>query len=239
MKMRWIRIQVSLLLVALFASCKSTGTPAAAGDSVKSTTVKVGVLTPLTGDSPAYGKYTRQGLEFGQAEAKDNGIELVFKDTKADALEAVRLLKELNAEGVNLVIGPFTSTEVRQVGPEAQRLNMTLITSSATADDLSTIGDHIFMMLPPNAKQGADQARYALEKLGAKKAAILYRENPYGQSLRGAFAEAFKSGGGDIVADIGFPDKEENFRDRLNEIKKKNPQVIFIPVHDDDTGRIL
>src|SRR5205807_1260986 len=135
--------------------------------------------------------------------------------------------------------GPFTSTECRQVGPEAVRARITLVTSSATADQLSDIGDYMFMMLPPNSRQGADQADFALKKLSLKKAAILYRQNPYGETLRESFAATFRQGGGTIVADVGFPDGEENFRDRLKQIAKSDPEVLFIPAHDADTGRIL
>jgi branched-chain amino acid transport system substrate-binding protein len=114
-----------------------------------------------------------------------------------------------------------------------------LITTSATADDLSTLGRHVFMMLPPNSQQGSDQANYALSKFSAKKAAILYRQNPYGETLRTGFSKTFQQSGGTITADLGFPDGEEDFLDRLRRIKATNPDVVFIPVHDADTGRIL
>jgi branched-chain amino acid transport system substrate-binding protein len=201
--------------------------------------VKVGVLTPLSGEASAYGTYTRQGLELALTEIEDPPFELVYKDTKADPLEAVRVFKELAREGVPVVVGPFTSTEVRQVGPDAMRTKTALITSSATADDLSKLGDYVFMMLPPNSQQGADQARFALDALKVKRAGILYRQNPYGETLRAAFTKTFKEGGGEVVADVGFADGEENFRDRLKEIAKAKPDILFAPAHDADTGRIL
>lgn len=201
--------------------------------------LKIGVLTILSGEASAYGTHTRQGLDLALAEMQDPPFELVYKDTKADPMEAVRVFKELQREGVSVIIGPFTSTECRQVGPEAVRSKIALVTSSATADQLSEIGEYMFMMLPPNSRQGADQAEFALKKLSLKKAAILYRQNPYGETLRASFATTFREGGGATVADIGFPDGEENFRDRLKEIAKTKPDVLFIPAHDADTGRIL
>jgi branched-chain amino acid transport system substrate-binding protein len=235
---------LSVLVFSLLAACNSKEAPHAAVEPApsgpaKPAAIKVGVLTPLTGDAASYGKYTKQGLELAQSQEKSDAIVLVFKDTRADPLEAVRMFKELRAAGAEIVIGPFTSTEVRQVGPEAERAATTLITTSATADDLSSIGEHVFMMLPPNSKQGADQATFASEKLGAARAAILYRENPYGQTLRQSFAATFKERGGKIVADLGFPDNEESFQDRLKQIKATDPQVVFVAAHDADTGRIL
>jgi len=140
---------------------------------------------------------------------------------------------------VPLVIGPFTSTEARLVGAEAQRVGTVMVTTSATADDLGNIGDHVFMMLPPNQRQGSDQARFAISRLKAKQAVILYRQNAYGQSLRKGFAETFKSSGGRILREEAFPDNAEDFRDHLRAIARFRPQVLFIAAHDTDTGRIL
>ena len=193
----------------------------------------------MTGESASYGEYTKQGLDLALRDLGEAKIELVYKDTKADPAEAIRVFKELQRGGVVAVIGPFTSTEVRQVGPEAQRLKMPLITSSATADQLSAIGDYVFMVLPPNSKQGEDQAEFSRTSLKATKAAILYRQNPYGETLRASFKQRFEVNKGEILADVGFPDGEENFRDRLRQILETSPEVVFIPCHDGDTGRIL
>lgn len=193
----------------------------------------------MTGESASYGEYTKQGLDLALRDLGDTKIELIYKDTKADPAEAVRVFKELQRSEVAAVIGPFTSTEVRQVGPEAQRLKMPLITSSATADQLSAIGDHVFMVLPPNSKQGEDQAEFSGTSLKATKAAILYRQNPYGETLRASFKRRFESNKGEILADVGFPDGEEDFRERLRQILETSPEVVFIPCHDGDTGRIL
>lgn len=233
---RILRSVVVVMLGSLVFGCHDRGTPEPAR---KSSTMRIGVITTLTGEAGAYGKYTRQGLELGVADLSPAPVELVYKDSKGDPMEAVRVFKELQREGVPVVIGPFTSTEVRVVGAEAERAGVTLITTSATADDLSTLGPHVFMMLPPNSQQGSDQAKYALSRFSAKTAAILYRQNPYGETLRAGFSKTFEQAGGKITADMGFPDGEEDFRDRLRRIMATTPDVVFIPVHDADTGRIL
>ena len=201
--------------------------------------VPIGVITIETGESADYGTYTRNGLQLALDELGDVPVRLIHKDSKEDPQEAVRVFKELQAEGVPLVIGPFTSTEARLVGPEAQRVGVVMVTTSANADDLGGIGDHVFMMLPPNQRQGSDQARFAINRLGAKRAVILYRLNAYGQSLRKGFAETFKSSGGEILREEAFPDNAEDFRDHLRVLTRFKPQVFFIAAHDGDTGRIL
>jgi branched-chain amino acid transport system substrate-binding protein len=231
-----VRIQASLMAALL--GCVFFGFGCSAPAPAPGV-VKVGVITVLTGEAAAYGTYTKNGLELALQEIGPSSVQLVYQDSKADPQEAVRVFKELQASGVPIVIGPFTSTEARQVGPEAQRTGVVMLTTSATADDLSSVGDHVFMMLPPNSKQGIDQADYAAKDLKAKRAAILYRQNPYGQSLRASFVDTFKAQGGQIVGDESFPDGAEDFRNQLRVLAKTKPEILFIPAHDADTGRIL
>lgn len=227
------------LLLACAGQEEPKATPAAPAEPPKPAAVKVGVITILSGENADYGTYTRNGIELAMKEHPTKSVEIVYEDSKADAQEALRVFKDLQAAGAPVVIGPFTSTEVRQVGPAAQSAGVVLVTSSATADDLSSVGDHLFMMLPPNSKQGSDQATYASTKLGAKRAAILWRENPYGTTLHDSFKKTFEAAGGTIVADKSFPEGTEEFKDYLKALAKEKPDVVFIPTHDGDTGRIL
>jgi branched-chain amino acid transport system substrate-binding protein len=236
---RMLIVWLVAILGAVSVSCDKSGDKKMTDMTGARERVKVGVLYIGTGENAAYGTYTHQGLDLALAEIASPSVEFIYKDTKADPQEAIRVYKELRAAGVPVVLGPFTSTEVRQVGPEAQRDQTVLITTSATADDLSKIGDHVFMMLPPNSQQGSDQAKFAITKLAVKRAAILYRQNPYGQTLREGFMKQFIADGGQVVADIGFPDGTEDFADRLRTIMATGPQVVFFPVHDTDAGRIL
>lgn len=226
---------LSIAWLALFTTALGAQTN---GQGPKGPTT-IGVITIETGGSADYGTYTKNGLELARTEMRDGGIRLVTKDSKENPQEAVRVFKELQAEGAPLVIGPFTSTEARLVGAEAQRVGMVMITTSATADELGTIGDHVFMMLPPNNRQGSDQAAFARDKLSATRAAILYRQNAYGLSLRAGFVKTFKAKGGQVTREEAFPDNAEEFRDHLRVLAAGRPDVLFIAAHDKDTGRIL
>lgn len=226
-----------LLVFSLYGCQRSAPAPKEAAQTAGK--VQIGVMTIQTGPAADYGTYTTNGLNLALKELPNPSVTLIYKDTKADPQEAMRVFKELAAASVPLVIGPFTSSESRQVGPEAQRAGVVMITPSATADELSNIGDHMFMMLPPNRNQGRDQARYAADKLGAKRAAILYALIPYGQTMRESFSAAFQAAGGEIVADEGYPEGTEDFRDLLRKIAPTKPDVVFIPVQDSQGGRIV
>lgn len=230
---RLVACSLAVLLLTLTGCGRSgEGTGTSSG-------VRIGVITIQTGPAADYGTYTTNGLTLALKKIGQPAVELVYKDSKADPQEALRVFKELAASGVPVVIGPFTSSESKQLGPEAQRAGIVMITPSATADELSDIGDHMFMMLPPNKTQGRDMARYAASKLGAKRAAILYGLIPYGQTMRESFSSAFIAAGGTIVADEGYPEGTSEFRDLLKKMASAKPDVVFIPVQDSQAGQIV
>lgn len=224
----------ALITLTALAGCTKQPERPASGNPVA-----LGVVTIETGEGAAYGTYTKNGLDLALSEMPDTPVRLIYKDSKQNPQEAMRVFGELRAASVPLVIGPFTSTESKQVGPEAQRLGIVMITTSATADYLSETGDHVFMMLPPNSKQGDDQAKFAVNRLHAKRAIILYRQNDYGQSLRKSFASKFAALGGQVMQEEAFPDNAEDFRDHLRKLASTKADVFFVAAHDEDTGRIL
>jgi branched-chain amino acid transport system substrate-binding protein len=231
------RVRSATCILFLFASfIVGCGTQT---NSTPNGQLNFGVITIQSGGDAAYGVDTKNGLELALGSMKDAPVKPLYADSKEDPQEALRVFKELAAKGVTVVVGPFASTEVRQVAPEAQRQGIVLITTSATADDLSTIGDHVFMMLPPNSRQGADQAKFAYQHLNSRRAAVLRRQNAYGQSLSASFDDQFRKLGGNIVAEESFPDQTEDFRNHLRKLAGKGADTVFIAAHAEDTGRIL
>jgi branched-chain amino acid transport system substrate-binding protein len=78
--------------------------------------------------------------------------------------------------------------------------------------------------------QGTVAARFAADRLGAKKAAILYDVgSDYGQWLSKYFEEAFAARGGEVVAREAFRSEELDYRAQLGKIKELAPDVFFIP----------
>jgi branched-chain amino acid transport system substrate-binding protein len=80
--------------------------------------------------------------------------------------------------------------------------------------------------------QGTVAARFAVDRLGAKKAAMLYDVgSDYGQWLSRYFEEAFTARGGEVVAKEAFRSEELDYRAQLGKIKELNPDVLFIPTN--------
>ena len=76
-------------------------------------------------------------------------------------------------------------------------------------------------------QQGPVLGEYAVEKLKAKKIAVIDDSTAYGQGLADAFEKTAKAGGAKIVAREHTTDKDTDFKAILTRIKGKKPDLVF------------
>jgi len=112
------------------------GTRAAA--SAPQQTVKIGLLQTLSGSATELGQMHLLGARIASSELNRSGgingspVELVVRDTKLSATEAVTALHDLAGLGVNMVLGDSFGALLTAEEPLARGLNMVLITPSGS-----------------------------------------------------------------------------------------------------------
>ena len=70
------------------------------------------------------------------------------RDTQHDPSKALAAIQDLAKRGVQIIIGPQTSSEVRMIKPFADAHNIVVISQGSTASSLSIAGDNIFRLCP-------------------------------------------------------------------------------------------
>ena len=73
------------------------------------------------------------------------------------------------------------------------------ISPTATSPALTGLSDWVFRVCPTDIAASAAAARFALDSVGARRAAIIYRNDAYGKDWTRAFSAAFRAGGGEVV----------------------------------------
>jgi branched-chain amino acid transport system substrate-binding protein len=79
------------------------------------------------------------------------------------------------------------------------RRALVAVSPTATSPALSGWSDWVFRVCPTDLAASAAAARFALDSLGARRAAILYRNDSYGKDWSRAFAAAYEAAGGTVV----------------------------------------
>lgn len=206
----------------------------------------IGVISPFTGEGANYGKAAKTAIEMASDEINAQGgikgkkLVFVYEDDKGTSPAGLSAFQKLvNENKVPAVLGPFYSSIVLSVAPEANKKQVVLLSGSATSDNITSAGDYIFRTSPTNLEQARTIANFAFNKLGLKTSYILYRNVDYGVTLRDAFEKEFKNLGGTIVGMDAVTAEATDVRPQLAKVKAASPAFIFAAVHYPEGGAIL
>jgi branched-chain amino acid transport system substrate-binding protein len=176
----------------------------------------VGVLLPLTGKFRAYGQKALAGIQLGAGifeEPKPGQVSpvLIIRDTAGDPEQAAKHMEDLvyNEHAV-AIIGPVFSAEAFAAAVKAQELQVPIITLSLR-EDIPEVGDQVFRNFLTLAAQAKLLVKYATEKLGVKRFAVLYPNDKYGVGFINSFWDEVKKRKGEIRAAERYEPDAKNF----------------------------
>ena len=174
------------------------------------TTVKIGLLSPLTGALGSLGAGFQSAAELAvsdlNAANSDFTFELVVQDTETDPTKAQNAATVLVDAGVSGVVGGAASSVTLGANPTFEAAKTPQISYASTSPALTTEddNDYLFRVVPSDAFQGKAAAQLAYNELELRNVAIIGIDDPYGQGLVDAFANAFEALGGTVPANIAY-----------------------------------
>jgi len=205
-------------------------------------TVKVGVLAPITGPVATFGESTRDGVLLAVEEWNDKGgvmgktIEAIVEDSQCSAEAGVSTAnKVIDQDGVKFIIGEVCSSVSIPVSEIAVSKGVFQISPTSTnpavtvAEDGST-KPNIFRACFIDPFQGLVGAKFAIDQLGAKTAAVLYDQgNDYVRGLAEVFIKEFEAAGGTVTVIETYTAEDTNFSAILTKVKDANPDILYVP----------
>lgn len=228
-----------LLLVSIMAS--------ACGGGGAADTVKVGVVAELTGDIPAVGASCKNAAEMAVQEVNDAGgleiggkkykVELFIEDNAGKADQSASAAQKLiTQQNVVAIIGPNASRYAIPASEVAESSKVVLIspwsTNPKTTLDAKTNAPkkYVFRACFIDPFQGRVVAKFALDNLATKKAAVLYDvASDYNKGIAEFFKKTYEENGGQVVAFETYTTGDKDFSAQLTKIKDTQPEVIFLP----------
>ena len=242
-----------VLSVACIGMLLATALTGCGGDKKGSgDTIKIGGNLEMTGGSASYGKSAQNGIKLAIDAANAKGgvlgkkIEFVVADNKSEAAEATNAMQKLIAQDkVIAVIGPNLSSAsiaATSINTSAKVLAITPMGTNpnVTVDKDGKTKDFMFRACFIDPFQGTVMATFAKDKINAKNVAILVdNSSDYAKGLAQFFKEAFTKGGGKIVAEESYLQKDTDFKATLTKIKATNPDMVYIPGYYQEVGMIV
>lgn len=212
--------------------------------------IKVGLITPLTGDVKTYGESVKNAFEIAVDEANRAGgvagmkIVPVVVDDRNDPTEASNAANLLiYQQKVRAIVGSVTSKASIPVSDVAQSAKIPTISPSATNPKVTVADgkrkDFVFRSCFIDPFQGKVMAKFARESLSKERAGVLYdASNDYSKGIAEYFGEAFRTMGGTVVAYESYGRDDVDFSALLTKVKASGADVLFLPDYYNKVGLI-
>lgn len=173
--------------------------------------LRIGFLGGLSGRTSDLGIAGRNGTEFALEEINAAGglagrkLELTSRDDEQSADKARQSLLELYASGVELIIGPMTSSVAAAVMPLVLQRGIPMISPLAGANDFSGKNDAFFRVVSDSATSGRQQGE-ALSTRGLRRLVTVSdtRNAVFTLNWCSNAAQGFSRTGGKLLQEIAF-----------------------------------
>lgn len=247
--MRQNRIKLFSLLV-VFSMIASL--VAGCGGGASSNEIKIGVVYELTGNTASFGTSAANGAKLAFKEINAKGgvlgkqIQTVVADNKGEPSESSNAMTKVITQDKVVAVTGFTTSSNGIAASTVAEANKIPFVAAATTNPKVTIDektgkakDNVFRVCFIDPFQGTVGANFALNSLKAKNAAIMIdNSSDYSKGLSQFFKEAFTKGGGAIVAEEAYLQKDQDFKTLLTKIKALNPEMIYVPGYYEEVGKI-
>lgn len=169
--------------------------------------LKIGVVLPLMLNSQqasmrALGIDLLDGMRMAVEEYNKVSlprVSLEIRDSERDPGVAARQLTELcSDDGIVAILGPIFSNEAFACAGIASARGVPMLTPTATANGIASIGPYVFQLNPDFDVRGRAMARYAFNR-GDRRFAVLSPVEQIPKAMADAFVDEVTRLGGDLV----------------------------------------
>src|SRR5438874_547650 len=186
---------------------------------------KIGVLATLTGSGFTLGQDTVAALQIAEEQLEADAIsqhggyrfKFFVRDTQHDPSKALEAIKDLDRRGVQIIIGPQTSSEVAMIKPYADAHNILVISQGSTAHSLAIPEDNIFRLCPDDTLEAA--AIVALiSHDGIQTIVPLWRNDAGNNGLHDSVKAQFEALGGTVASGFRYEPTTTDFTAAITSI---------------------
>ena len=215
--------------------------------------IKVGLLAPMTGPSPDWGKKQIVAMEMAVEKINLRGgvngtpVEMFALDTGGDPEKTLEAYKELaDSDRVLAVIGPFLSVTFEALRPATNEEKVCIIATASAQPGLSDLNEYpyAFRMTTSSGKSEGASAKAWLKAHQIKTVVVIYEgADPYCSAIgKNLWPKMFADMNLEVLDKkdpILFSRGETVFTEQLNQLKKYNPDGICIAGMPPDAANLI
>lgn len=192
-------------------------------NSQDQSTIKIGVIAPLTGPVASYGEEMKKGID---KIASSSSAVFVLEDDKCDPKEAVSAFQKIvDFDKINFIIGPACGSSQEAIIPLIKNKNVIVLVPSAASKQLYSQSGNNFFNVQYSLEDESKFIGQRFNNLNYKKVALVHYRNAFSETHAKSFKESYK---GEIVESI-LIDGTSDIAPELLKIKSANVDAIYSP----------
>jgi branched-chain amino acid transport system substrate-binding protein len=200
--------------------------------------LRIAGLFVLTGQYAMQGAAFREGAELAVADVNAKGgisghtLELRLEDTSNIPTHALTGARRLLQSYKPIAALTTSYPELVTGAIEFQKNRVPVVHLWDANPEIEAMGDYIFGIGPWTPSAGDVSARCAYTRLGARKAVIVFTNDPYSELVSGYFRAEFIKLGGQVLQTFNFNPQDNDFRAAFTKLRTLSPDVIYTPITD-------
>lgn len=226
--MRTLLVTLAVLLTAGSASAQPKGEP-----------IKIGLLTPMTGNLARWGGFAQNGAGLAADELNAAGgvlgrpVQVVPADSQCQPALGVSALRRLiTADRVAVVIGDICSSVTLAAMPVVAESKVILLNAASSHPDITYkagVGGNVwtFRNYPTDELRTQIVTEYVARQ-GAKRYSILNVDNDFGRGAGALSKQHIERLGGTLLSEDYFKSGETDFSSVLTKVKALKPDVLLV-----------
>jgi branched-chain amino acid transport system substrate-binding protein len=218
--------------------------PASVASSARAP-IRIGAVFPATGDAGALAAEELRGIQIAvdlsNAEGGVDGVPNALDIHEIDAAaQAPAALDAMKADGVEVVMGAYSSELSIPVSAMVSERGMVYWETGAVADRLTGRGlPNVFRAGASSTTLGTDSGTFALQALApmlgrapsALRVALVSADDNYATEVAAAAYRTLAAGGASVVAKLSYPVAAAVFGSVLHRLGTLKPDVIVLASH--------
>lgn len=238
-------VAVSMVIAVVSAGLARPAAAASAGDAIV-----LGAAVSLTGKYSIDGKNTKDGYDLAVQRINELGgvkvggkaykLKIVYYDDESTSARGAQLVERLiNQDGVQFVLGPYSSSLTKAIAPVTEKYKIPMIEGNGADRALFTNGyKYLFAVLNtsdsylrPAMSLVAEDTQKAGRDPKALKVGIVIENDDFSQDVRDGVIEEAKKWGMRIVIDDKLPPELNDMSSALTKVRALQPDVLVVSGH--------
>lgn len=206
------------------------------GDETVSETLKVGYISPVTGNFAVAGQEMVDGWNlywdiYGN-EVNGVTVETIVEDDAGNPeISLTKAAKLVEQDEVDVLVGPLLANTALAVAEYAESVGVPNLHPVAASDDLTQRNANDLTVR--TGSMGGSQANYpggewAATEGGFDTAVTLCADYAFGWESCAGFVQGFQDNGGEVVEQLWFPNSTTDFSTYVSQIQAAGADMVFV-----------